>query len=529
MKLPEIQYTKVSLPQGTSPFTEAVKAKGAQDITSALFDTAAGIAKVNADYKISQATLRTQNEINVFEENFRNKPAYTAEEARELKLEGIVNLQENGEDRAMIPAHEVYPFLKNRAMETIISRNAEAIGNPQQRENWLMEMSQKRSAIVAQDIDHAQQQAIKWTLAERQLDIVDAQAAGNYVGAAEVIRKAYASDPTEMRNQLNINETARVEHSFRNKMTTLSESGDVAGLQAIASRLRDDASGAEYATLNDKELNAWADSFDRMAKATEAEAKARLTEGTEQARASWWQGFNEKARSPQGLRAADLADLDALGYMTPGDIKAAWKMFDNQVEGRSVHPKSSNPQVYWEMANLMADPDANPAVIAKELNLATGDLSESDWQSMANKAVERRKSPTYNNDVLSDAAILKRSYAQLELDPKSDDLEELAKLGRFQRAFTAEVERAQSENNGKITSGEKQDIADRLTLEVKNDAGNWFGIGDFKGNVFEFIYDDMDASEAEYDARVNEIIDALGRRGKAVTAENIMQIYKATK
>ena len=103
-------------------------------------------------------------------------------------------------------------------------------------------------------------------------------------------------------------------------------------------------------------------------------------------------------------------------------------------------------------------------------------------------------------------------------------------VAKFQQAFASEVQRQQAAFNRQLTTVEKQDIADKLTIRHKEESGQWwkFGMGDFEGSAFDYIYQDIDDPQA-YDDTIKEITAGLTRRGMPVTADNILKIYKATK
>lgn len=537
MKLPDINYKRVAGPGNLpGPGAAWVEYQSKQGVVNAIYQLGQTVAEEKVEFDTKLANASYADDISQFKREMATRIDFSPDEIKAMGLDDVVptTSEETGKPLDSIPKYQVYAIALERKMEEARQKYGAGIASPKYRNSWESVTKDQERQQLDQAVAQSAQMAQEHTFATKNVALETAISSNQFQTAREIL-----SDPQYMtmlgpdgvaKAKANIT-TAEVEMGFRNEMQILSDTGNVKGLKEMAAHLRSDEVGEGYATMNDKQLNAWADQFDRMAKATEMELKAGAEEGKERARASWWQQFNEKAASPGGLRAADLAGLDSHQFLKASDINKAWGMFDNKIKNGSVYAKESDPAVYWKISSLLSSPSPNPADVLRELEGSVAELSASDWKSLAKQAQDLQKSPTYNNDLMSNEAILKSAYTSMGLETNTDDPDELARLTRFQRSYMAEVERQQAANNGKISSLQKQEIADKLTLKHKEESGQWwkFGLGDFEGDVYEYIQKDMDAGPDEYKARIDAITEGLQRRGKPVTAENILQIYKATK
>lgn len=217
MKLPDINYGNRATPmRGRGPEEAIQKARGIQEVASAITDTVNTIHKINEDYAITQATSAANNELSQLRRKYESREFFTADEVRNFKLDHLVQMVDgtdpsSGEDieRGVIPAHEVYPLLVDRQMDFSIQSGAGKIRNPQARNRWMNEMTARRTAVVDKVTLAAQEQAVAFTLKERQLDIAETQDSGNFDDAAELINAAYAGNEPARRAALEENEVLR--------------------------------------------------------------------------------------------------------------------------------------------------------------------------------------------------------------------------------------------------------------------------------------------------------------------------------
>lgn len=534
MKLPDINYNRVSGPGNvTGPGAAWSEYQSKQGVVNAIYQLGQTVAEEKVEFDTKLANASYADDISQFKREMATRIDFSPDEIKAMGLDDVVptTSEETGKPLDSIPKYQVYAIALERKMEEARQKYGAGIASPKYRNSWESVTKDQERHQLDQAVAQSAQMAQEHTFATKNVALETAISSNQFQTAREIL-----SDPQYMtmlgpdgvaKAKANIT-TAEVEMGFRNEMQILSDTGNVKGLKEMAAHLRSDEVGEGYATMDDKQLNAWADQFDRMAKATEMEMKAGAEEAKERARASWWQGFNEKAAAPGGIRASDLAGLDNLPYMKASDINAAWKMFKNQAEAGTVFPKTTDPATYMDLSNQLANGDA--VSLMKSLESAIPNLKESDYTYFVKEAQTLRKTPGYSTEIVSTSTILSNSYAQLGLDPTSDDEGDVVQVAKFQQAFASEVQRQQAAFNRQLTTVEKQDIADKLTIRHKEESGQWwkFGMGDFEGSAFDYIYQDIDDPQA-YDDTIKEITAGLTRRGMPVTADNILKIYKATK
>ena len=219
MKLPEISYGRATPMQGRGPGEAVVKARGINEISSALTDSFNLIAEADNQRKIEQATLQLQNDESMHRKEFAGREFFTSEEVERFGLSGVVPTTE-GEDaegkpmaREIIPGHEVYPLLLDKQMEEGIRARAQFIRRPKDRAEWVNKMTARRNSIVSREVEISQNKAIEARLREGMFDIAEAQRAGNWSGAEGMIRTVYRGNKAAMEEALYQNSISQMEGS----------------------------------------------------------------------------------------------------------------------------------------------------------------------------------------------------------------------------------------------------------------------------------------------------------------------------
>lgn len=196
-KLPEIRTTQVSLPKGRGPGEALQEAKGIAQVSNAITESVLLVNEANREYKYDQAKIQSQNDLLAFDKNLAGKEYWSADEVRELGLEGQIDIMDKDDagatiDRQKIPRHEVYPLLLQEQMGRTLRQRSNGVSSVD-RDRWFSEMNTAKEKVITDAVIKAREQAVDWTLQARQQDIAEAQAIGNYDGADALIRKAYTN------------------------------------------------------------------------------------------------------------------------------------------------------------------------------------------------------------------------------------------------------------------------------------------------------------------------------------------------
>jgi hypothetical protein len=198
-KLPQIQYRQVSLPSQPgpgSPVAEANQiARGVDTLTRGL----TSINNATREFDSQAASVDAQNNLATWERDNAGREVWTAQEVKDAGLEDKVNMyqgvDEKGDpiERKLIPRHEVYPYAQQRAMESIISSSGNMINNPLDKRNWTRDMTARSAEASAKTMGLAERDAIAWTHKEQEVKILEAQGAGNFEGASDLIDARYVN------------------------------------------------------------------------------------------------------------------------------------------------------------------------------------------------------------------------------------------------------------------------------------------------------------------------------------------------
>ncbi|MEE4249109.1 MAG: hypothetical protein V2I38_00815 [Alcanivoracaceae bacterium] len=517
MKLPEISYGRATPMQGRGPGEAVVKARGINEISSALTDSVNAIHEINNNYKISQATLRADNDLSALEQEYGSREFFTADEVKRFNLEGQVPLTEGeGLEREVIPAHEVYPLLVDRQYEDSIKTHAQNIRRPQDREKWNMEMTMRRNDRVTQEVQRAEQNAIQFTLKERMMDVTEAQASGNFDGAAMLINEVWAHDPGERREMLLENGVLQEQHTARK----LAQNGSPEELREQAAYMRTD----EYLKKSSSDSKAVADQasyLDRVAEIKEKAAADAADKAYDSQLDAHWQRYHDDpvglvTNMPRGLKGADIRTLQNYAKARVGDTKI-----------------ETNPDVYLSMQDALNDPNVSAADYRRKLLDSKTSLDAADWEYYAKQGEKKAAPPSYGQGVATDAQIISNAYGSLKLDTtaKSETKDQDATTkAAFLRLFNGEVQRQERNQGRELNADEKIQISDSITRElITKPEGSWWWQDQETGDVFDFIYQDLGEDQYQYDETLRMIEEALRVNGVPATQQEILRMYRAGK
>lgn len=497
MKLPPLTNRPAAQLPTSNPALAEADYNSRQSVIDAVQGVAADAAERHVEYQKQRATAQYADEVSEFERGMATRLDFSAQDIRDMGLDDVIDVQDaaTGEDLSSIPKYKVYAIAKERLFEDMRERYGSGISSARQRQAWEeslrpVERQQLEQAVVA-----TEKMAREHQLAEKQADLQTAINSRQFQTARDILSD---QDFRTMLGPKGVQEaqdsitTAEVEAEFRNVMTAYADSGNVAGLRAEAARLREDETGAQYGTLDDKELNAWADQFDRIADATERAAKAGAEDVENRARSIFYEGFYAKMRDGT-LTAGDIAGLSSLPYMRDTDIKDINKSFDNYLKNRSPYAQEDDPIVASKLRELMVS-GASDLEVKQALTEAIPHLSESTYAAMDKQRIERTD-PAQKAGLSSVKQRVDDLLMGIGLDPnaKSNNAETREVLA-YRRAVDAALRQEQAaKGNTPLSPDEATRIVNKAFVRHKySEPASFLGVdySRYDKPIFEVIADE---------------------------------------
>lgn len=526
MKLPEIKYKSAGGPASSiGPASAVAEFRQKQSIVEGIQKVASDFAQQTAEYEANSENSKYADSIAKFEMDMASKAVATPDEIRDWGLGDRVNLTtDDGRDREYIPRHEFYTLMLGDKMESLRDEGAANISSKQYRQAWVSSVNDKNNQMLSHAVKRASVDAAKFQQGRVVADFDEALRNNQFQTALDKLADpVFASDP-ELKGKL-INQVGVSKENYR--LNAFMRDASPAAMRAEAERMASDeyvASSPYDEDARTKQVNY----LERMAKAKETEAKGIADQQKDQLRSSMWMNLNQKAMTGN-LTAADLAGMDQLGFATPGDINAAFKMLKNQGDGGEPYSKFDHPDVYTKLNNLFIAGDA--VAFGRELQKSIPYLSETTFRAMSNQQRELVKTPEYAEQVATDAQIMSDAFGVIGLDDKDESEAAASARMQLRKAFNAEVARQQMDGKRVLSSDEKITIADNLVK--KQSVGGepkWFGLP-FTGSdpvnasAYDYIYSEV--GEADYDQTIRDLTDALIQQGAPVTSDNILRLYQS--
>lgn len=528
MKLPDIQYRQVSGARSIGPELAVQEYQQRQQITGAVFDVTREFAEESARYEATTALSQFRDGLSQFENEVATLRVAAPEQIEEWGLDDRVSTTTaDGRRREYIPKHEWYTFLKERTITDLKRNRGGEISSPKVREAWMDEVGNIERSEIQRSVAESARLAGEFQRERVVADFNAALVAGNWQTARDKLSDPTFANNPELKARL-IDEVGQSEEVAR--INRLARDGSPEQLRAEAERMgTDDYLAAS--PLDDKQRHQKIGELSRMAKAHESESKAIRKEQQERYRANWWQNYMTKANA-EGINASDLAGLSELDFMTSADIKSAWTMFENAAESGSFYAKESDPAVYMELNDMLANGDA--MAFRRALQQAVPKLRESDYISLLNKGEQLASDPEYGRGVATDAQIVGDALKVLGIDTsKNSDTRELsARQGSdFRRQYDYEVRRQEMQAKRELTSDEKIKISDQLTLSMRTRESTRFLGFEIRGaayaDTYDFIYQDLGEDLVVYENTMRQITDALEANNLPATQEEIMRLYRS--
>lgn len=176
------------MPQSTSPFRAQERAQNKMRVADSVMQIGQELGQIKQQYDIGEASATTAAKMGEFEKQYAGKQVYTPDEVKELGLEGLVSLQEGGEERQFIPAHEVYPIALQQAGEQAIREGKAKISSAGIRKTWEQEMTAKHQNVVTNALESARTNAYRYTVNSMSREATAMQESGLFLAAEEKIR-----------------------------------------------------------------------------------------------------------------------------------------------------------------------------------------------------------------------------------------------------------------------------------------------------------------------------------------------------
>jgi hypothetical protein len=528
MKLPEIQYRRVSGARGIGPEAALQGFQQTQQIKDAVFGVTRQFAEESARYEATTALSQFRDGLSHFENEVATMRVATPDQVEEWGLDDRVpTTTADGRRREYIPKHEWYTFLKERAIDDLKRTKGGDISSPKVREAWMAEVGNIERHEIEQSIAHSAKLAHEFQRERVVADFNAALVAGNWQTARDKLADQVFADNPELKTRL-MDEVNQSEEVAR--INRLARDGSPAQLRAEAERMGSDDYLAA-SPLNDQQRHQKIGELSRMAKAHEAEARALQKEQQDRYRANWWQNYLVKANT-EGLNASDLAGLNELEFMSVADIKAAWAMFDNAAETGSFYAKETDPGVYMRLHDTLASGDAME--FRRELQQAIPNLRQSDYIALVKQGEQLAQQPEYGQGISTDAQIVSDALGVLGVDTtKTSDNRDLAaqQKAMFRRQYDYEVQRQELEKKRQLDSTEKRKIADQLTVTMRTrEPVRFLGFqirGAKHADVYDAIYQDLGEDLLKYETTMRQITEALEATGLPATQEEIMRLYRS--
>lgn len=184
-------------------------------------------------------------------------------------------------------------------------------------------------------------------------------------------------------------------------------------------------------------------------------------------------------------------DIDAYAKANPAD----WARFSvsekRQLEGiaqklKFGQPIETNPQTYYKLVTMSSSPETRDAFL--RLNLSSpkylADLSPSDFQEMTKLQASLRKgekTPKFKG-VQTRKQIIDRALRTIDIDPRTDNPDELERISQFYGVVEERVAQEQERRGKDLTNDEIESLVNKFTAETVIERPFWF---DSKKPYFE--------------------------------------------
>lgn len=467
MKLPQIQFQRVSAPNTIGPGAAVANYRAKQGVLESIQKLGAQVAEEKVEYDTNKANSSYADEISQFKRSMATKIDFTADQIESMGLDDVVDTTnpETGERLASIPKYKVYAIALERQMEDARNRYGADISNTKYRSAWQNAVAADSRAELDKAVADSAKMANEYETGAMLVDIDNAINSGQFQTARDLIatnpRLKSILTPEKM-NEIKTNiTTAEVEAGFRNELDGFVESGDLAGMEEFGKMLKSDEANAKYGTMDDKQLNAWGDNFIATANTARNQAKTNETRVYNAGINQYWADYDQR---PEEL----VANMPRLHAMLPGGLKdedrrAIYSFADKQSKGESVTTNVAT----WSMLETMKVSEKDSF---RNLNLLQyrDQLSISDYKSLYNDQIElieqhrgTGEPPTY----LTNESVFNLGLSRLGINTTGNiDAEERHEMKSI---FAVALSDAESAKGRKLSDQEKTDvISDVVMFEI---------------------------------------------------------------
>ena len=499
-QLPQINYRQISIPKGPGPQQAANEAaqiaRGTQVITEGLIR----INEATREFNIESATVDAQNRMSVWERDNAGREVWSAQEVKDAGLEDQVNMFEgiDGEGnpipRQFIPKHEVYPLAQRREMEAVILSAGGTINNANDRKKWSGEMTAAGNEVNNATVLASQKEAIEWTRQMQAVNIAEAQASGNFSGAATLIRTRFTNPA--LRDEA-LQENAVMEEEYNIMMFSQTATPDQ--LDERAALMRTPEYLAE-SPMDSKQLLDKANTMESLAGVRRSQQKTAETAAYNSSVDAYWQA---NYRDPQAL----LANMPS--HFKDEDIRSVVSFAKTTAGGGTVKTNVAT----WSMLDDMKrdDPDAFRGT---NLLQYADKLSTTNFQQLKNDQNELKDQFEGKGDpegYATNQQVINTGLVNLNINPTGTSGQKRRVL--MTTIFAAALEREASARSQKgqpaMSTVEKEAVInDIVGVEIQT----------YKGTMLEIApWDDL--KDEEDISRVSQGIRTLNEPVTAINAD----------
>jgi hypothetical protein len=528
-RLPQVQYRGASTPQMEGPQVAVSESRQRIALINQAQEVAGQIAEADREYRFNKAKSGYADDLSAFRREAAKMQVVGRADIIAMGLEDVVDV----DAKETFFKSEWYPHALEKAMDTAMDKYSEGIVSGIDRERFTSDIGLANNKILETEIEIAAKESMAEQKAQMLNDVQGFADSGLWESAVTAVESnphLKPSEKEELKTEISQQRDANI---LRDELTALAQTSNPAAVEEYAAYLRTDEAQERY-SLTPEEMDKMASGADRIAKAVEAENKAKRTEYEQRQRAVFWQGLMTQATTGE-LTASDMAGIIDNQFLTAADIKGAWNVFDSmQEDGTAFQKTDSDPDSWLEIRDAI---DVGEVVKARELLAQkTSMLTETDWQAFHGELSDLSKSATYNNTIQTNTQIMNGGLQAIGIETTaSADEEDKQASFVIKRAFSAEVANQQSILGRELTTPEKQEVMDGLTRRTITESGfsRWVsenlpfsipGVGPEQELVYDRIREDA-ASEQEFQDIVRQITAALQANGEPVTASNISLSY----
>lgn len=226
-------------------------------------------------------------------------------------------------------------------------------------------------------------------------------------------------------------------------------------------------------------------------------------------------------RVEQGATRDSIPPVEWLA-LEPSHRDAVERRLKDKTEGRKPEP---NWTVYYSLRNSAASSDPKDREdFANKLNLMVhrSDLSDSQFESLTDLQMKMRegKAEPELASIRTQRDVVEGALNQLGIKRgQNANKDQNARAEKFEIAVDERVRALQTETGKKATPAQVQEIVNSLTTEVAINRPLWF---DTQKPAFDLTIDDVPQGE------LADIKRALSDRGKPVTDDNVLNLYRYT-